>query len=144
MSLRSRAWLVVAALSLAVVPPIIAPHEASAQQTIDAARARELFREATALMAGGDYASALSKLQQVASFKNTPQVRFNIGVCQEKLGRLVVALGEYRIAIADAEHDKKLKNVVGRGDPRDRRARTPHSEPHAATRRGRRARHDLR
>lgn len=112
MSLRSRAWLVAAALSFAFIPPVIATREASAQQTIDAARARELFREATALMAAGDYASALSKLQQVASFKNTPQVRFNIGVCQEKLGRLVVALGEYRIAIADAEHDKKLKNVV--------------------------------
>jgi len=112
MSLRSRAWLVAAALSLAIVPPVIAPREASAQQTIDAARARELFREAMALIAGGDYASALSKLQQVATFKSTPQVRFNIGVCQEKLGRLVVALGEYRIALADAEQDKNAKKVV--------------------------------
>lgn len=112
MVLRSRAWLVVAALSLAAVPPLVASRDASAQQPIDAARARELFREALALLAAGDYATALSKLQQVATFKDTPQVRFNIGVCQEKLGRFVVALGEYRIALADAEQDKNARKVV--------------------------------
>lgn len=112
MVFRSRAWLVVAALSLAAVPPLVASRDASAQQPIDAARARELFREALALLAAGDYATALSKLQQVATFKDTPQVRFNIGVCQEKLGRFVVALGEYRIALADAEQDKNARKVV--------------------------------
>lgn len=109
-----RGALVSTVVALAVAQPLMLPiHVAHADQgSLDAASARELFREALASEAGGDYATALAKLQQVASFKNTPQVRFNIAVCQEKLGRLVVALGEYRIALADAEQDPGAKKVV--------------------------------
>jgi len=101
-------------LFLGMVPPAIV-YEAQAvadDKKIDAATARELFNEAIALQAAGDYASALQKLQQVATFKNTPQVRFNVAVCQEKVGHLVVALGEYRLAAADAAQDPKAQGVV--------------------------------
>jgi hypothetical protein len=115
MSFRSsRGWLLVAALTIVAVPSMLvfAPHAHADPAKLDATRARELFREALALEAAGDYASALSKLQQVASFKTTPQVSFNLGVCHEKLGKLVVALGHYRLALADAEQDPALKKVA--------------------------------
>lgn len=66
-------------------------------------QARTLFQEALALVAAGDYSNALENLQRVASFKRTPQVVYYIGVCHEKTGKLVMALGEYRIALADAQ-----------------------------------------
>lgn len=91
---------------------VLVPQAHADQAKLDATRARELFREALALEAAGDYASALGKLQQVASFKTTPQVSFNLGVCNEKLGKLVVALGHYRLALADAEQDPALKKVA--------------------------------
>ncbi len=65
-------------------------------------QARALFQEALALVAAADYATALEKLQRVASYKRTPQVEFYIAVCHENMGKLVMALGEYRIAMADA------------------------------------------
>jgi hypothetical protein len=103
-----------ACIACATLPPMmVCAHPAQAQQpALDAARARALFHEAVAIEAAGDYAGALSKFEQVAAFKNTPQVRFNIAVCQEKLGRWVVALGEYRIALADAQSGAGASPVV--------------------------------
>jgi hypothetical protein len=109
-----RGWLLGCVLALGTVPPALTYATAlhADQPALDATRARELFREALALEAAGDYATALSKLQQVATFKTTAQVSFNLGVCHEKLGKLVVALGHYRIALADAEQDPALKKVA--------------------------------
>jgi hypothetical protein len=75
-----------------------------AEQTDDAAvaRAREQFTQALSLQTAGDWAGALALLKQVAAVKPTPQVRFNIALCEEKLGRLVSALGDYELAAADA------------------------------------------
>jgi hypothetical protein len=43
----------------------------------------------------------------------TPQVRFHIATCEEKLGRLVTALGGYELALADAESvGEDFKNEV--------------------------------
>jgi hypothetical protein len=39
----------------------------------------------------------------VGQFKMTPQIRFHIALCEEKLGKLVAALGGYELALADAE-----------------------------------------
>ena len=41
--------------------------------------------------------------QAVARIKLTPHVQFNIALCEERLGRLVAALGHYRLALVDAE-----------------------------------------
>lgn len=69
-------------------------------------RAREQFGQALALQTAGDWAGALALLKEVAAVKSTPQVRFNIAVCEEKLGRLVAALGDYELAAADARAER--------------------------------------
>jgi hypothetical protein len=69
-------------------------------------RAREQFGQALALQTAGDWAGALALLKDVAAVKSTPQVRFNIALCEEKLGRLVAALGDYELAAADARAER--------------------------------------
>ncbi len=69
-------------------------------------RAREQFGQALALQTGGDWAGALAMLKEVAAVKPTPQVRFNIALCEERLGRLVAALGDYELAASDAQAEK--------------------------------------
>jgi hypothetical protein len=68
--------------------------------------AREQFGQALALQTAGDWAGALALLKEVAAVKSTPQVRFNMALCEEKLGRLVAALGDYELAAADARAEK--------------------------------------
>src|SRR5687768_4217497 len=82
------------ALSTIAVPAAAQDEEALAQ-------ARAKFNEAIALQAAGDCARALEKFQAVARIKLTPQVQFNIALCEERLGRLVAALGHYRLALVD-------------------------------------------
>jgi hypothetical protein len=68
--------------------------------------AREQFSQALSLQTGGDWAGALALLKEVAAVKPTPQVRFNIALCEERLGRLVAALGDYELAASDAQAEK--------------------------------------
>src|SRR6478752_6007463 len=60
--------------------------------------ARQKFRQAISLQTGGNWAAALALFRDVAGVKNTPQVRFNIAICEENLGQLVQALGDYELA----------------------------------------------
>ncbi|HKY41157.1 MAG TPA: hypothetical protein VJN18_34725 [Polyangiaceae bacterium] len=69
-------------------------------------KAREQFGQALALQTAGNWAGALALLKEVATVKSTPQVRFNIALCEEKLGRLVAALGDYELAATDARSEK--------------------------------------
>lgn len=109
----TRALLMAAAVSVGVPYAIEPQHAASAQEgSITREEARGLFDEALALEAAGDYTTALDKLQKAATYKRTPNIRYNIALCYEKLGRLVQALGEYRIALADAEADAAGSNVA--------------------------------
>jgi tetratricopeptide (TPR) repeat protein len=64
--------------------------------------ARQKFQKALALQTAGDWAGALALLKEVAEIKTTPQVLFNIALCEENLGQLVAALGDYELAAADA------------------------------------------
>jgi hypothetical protein len=83
-------------LSLALVPR-------TATASDDAVvRAREQFRDGVALMAAKDWSGALAKFKSVAQVKMTPQVAFNIAECEENLGKLVSALGNYRLALAQS------------------------------------------
>lgn len=84
------------ATSLVLVP------RAYAQSEEDLTRARSEFREAIALQAAGNYAGALAKLQSVAAVRMTPQVRFNIAICEMHLGKLVSALGNFTLAQSEA------------------------------------------
>jgi hypothetical protein len=91
-------------LSLGVLQPSAAlcQEPASAEDKEAVKRAREQFAQALSLQTAGDWAGALTLLKEVAAIKPTPQVRFNIALCEEKLGRLVAALGDYELAAADA------------------------------------------
>ncbi len=72
-------------------------------------RARELFREGVALMAAEDFAGALVKFKEVGRVRMSSQVAFNIAECEEKLGRVVAALGNYRLALAKASEGGAAK-----------------------------------
>jgi hypothetical protein len=94
---RSAFGISLVAVLLTLAPPVAAQDEEALAQ------AREKFNEAIALQTAGDCAGALEKFQAVARIKLTPQVQFNIALCEERLGRLVAALGHYRLALVDAE-----------------------------------------
>lgn len=75
---------------------------AHAQDAAELQAARDKFQKALALQTGGDWAGALALLKEVAAVRSTPQVRFNIALCEENLGQLVAAVGDYELAAADA------------------------------------------
>lgn len=97
----------IASLSLTALPRIAVAQEPAAGVSADALKhAREQFGQALALQTAGDWAGALTLLKEVAAVKSTPQVRFNMALCEEKLGRLLAALGDYELAAADARAEK--------------------------------------
>ena len=82
-------------------------------------KARAQFQQGLALETAGDWAGALGLLQEVAGVKMTPQVRFNIAVCEEHLGKLAAALGDYQLAQAEAQENNATdvaNQVTGRID----------------------------
>jgi tetratricopeptide (TPR) repeat protein len=87
---------------LALVLLGVTAKPACAQTTAELERGRDLFWQALSLEVAGDWAGALSRLQQVAQIKMTPQVRFHLARCKEQLGRLTEALGDYRLAEYEA------------------------------------------
>jgi hypothetical protein len=44
-------------------------------------------------------------LKEVAAVRSTPHVRFNIALCEENLGQLVAAVGDYELAASDARNE---------------------------------------
>lgn len=101
--LRQR--LLVSSLTLALVAPL-APARPAYAQEMTVAKARETFREGIAYEAAGKWEAALAAFKAVAVVKSTPQVRYHIGYCQEKLGQYVDALGSYRLALHEAIENK--------------------------------------
>lgn len=69
----------------------------------DLSRARSKFMQATELEQAGNYSAAIQAFREVAQVRMTPQVRFHIATCEEKLGKLVTALGGYELALAEGE-----------------------------------------
>lgn len=76
---------------------------ASAQDAKELARARAAFQQATELEQAGNWSAAVQRFREVGQVRMTPQVRFHIALCEDKLGRLVAALGGYELALADAD-----------------------------------------
>ena len=66
---------------------------ALAQDAAELKKARAQFQQATELEQAGNWTAALQAFREVGQVRMTPQVRFHIAVCEEKLGRLVAALG---------------------------------------------------
>src|SRR5688572_23019369 len=97
--MRSRVRVVCLALLLGTGGTLAPAH---AQDATDLQAARDKFQKALALQTGGDWAGALALLKEVAAVRATPQVRFNIALCEENLGQLVAAVGDYELAAADA------------------------------------------
>lgn len=110
--LNLRSWLVRSSLLVCAASAVCSvQHTALAQGGASAdgdaiKLAREQFNQALSLQTGGDWAGALALLKEVAAVKPTPQVRFNIAICEERLGRLVAALGDYELAASDAQAEK--------------------------------------
>ena len=91
----------------------VAPRSAFAQDKKELSKARALFQRAIELEQAGNYTEALEHFRDVGQVRMTPQVRFHIASCEEKLGRLVTALGGYELALADAESvGEDFKNEV--------------------------------
>lgn len=118
-----RAATAAAAIGLALLSA--GPAGAQTKEELD--QARRDFQEGVALSAANNCAAALTKFQAVVKVRRTPQVLFNIGECEERLGKLVSALGNFRLAAAAAEGDKKAKEVASRVGERiaDLEARIP-------------------
>lgn len=76
------------------------------------AKARTAFQEGVALAAANNCASALVKYKEVAQVKMTAHVAFNIAECEERLGKLMQALGNYRLAASQAGDDKNAQKVL--------------------------------
>src|SRR5688572_15952181 len=87
---------------------LLAGPSAEAQTKEELAKAREAFNDGVALASGNNCAGAIAKYKEVARVKMTPQVAFNIAECEERLGKLVSALGNYRLAQSQLE-DPKVK-----------------------------------
>jgi hypothetical protein len=106
-SSKITALALIASLGLTSLPHAAMAQEPAADTGAEALKkAREQFGQALALQTAGDWAGALTLLKEVAAVKATPQVRFNIALCEEKLGRLVAALGDYELAAADARAER--------------------------------------
>lgn len=91
------------------------------------AEARAMFREGLALMTAGDFAAARGKFLAVAEVRMTAQVAFNLAECEENLGMLRAALGNYRLA-ASRTADGSAPKVSAVVDARiaDVEKRIPH------------------
>jgi hypothetical protein len=93
---------------------LLAGPAAHAQQPTKAEldKARITFGEAVALAAANNCAGALVKYKEVLKVKSTAQITFNIAECEERLGKLMEALGNYRVAASQAANDKKAVTVL--------------------------------
>ncbi len=109
--MRSSLRALALVLTVATTAPLVTTSQV-AHAADDKAKARATFNEGVQLEAAGNYADALRKFQEVAQVAATPTVRFHIAFCQEKLGRLVEALGGYRMAAHEAEADGKSAKVA--------------------------------
>lgn len=81
----------------------LAARPVAAQDKKELSKARAQFQRAIELEQAGNYSTALEQFRDVGQVRMTPQVRFHIASCEEKLGRLVTALGGYQLAFADAD-----------------------------------------
>lgn len=75
---------------------------AFAQDAAAISQARADFQRAVELEQARDFAGALRLFRRVGQVKMTPQVRYHIATCEENLGRMVAALGGYRLALRDS------------------------------------------
>jgi hypothetical protein len=102
-------WIILGAILLGSSPSL-----AAEPTKTELAAARDLFVRAEHDEDGGRWADAVEKLRRAASVKMTPGIRFHIALCEEQLGQLVAALGDYTAAEAGArsEGNKEVLDAV--------------------------------
>lgn len=91
----------VLACALGSAAVTVPAHAAPDKEELSRARAR--FQQATELEQAGNWAAALQQFREVGQVRMTPQVRYHIALCEEKLGKLVAALGGYELALSEAD-----------------------------------------
>lgn len=79
------------------------PRVAHADDAVELNQARAKFQRALELKQAEDWGGALRLLRDVGQVKMTPQIRYHIATCEERLGQLVVALGGYEIALNQSQ-----------------------------------------
>jgi hypothetical protein len=105
-------------LALSLLASQLAGGPAAAQSPTagDLDKARALFLEGVSLAAANNCSAALTKYQAVAKVKMTAQVAFNIAECEERVGKLVSALGSYRLAASLVTDNKPVEVSSHVGD----------------------------
>ncbi len=91
------------------------PREASAEPSdVDLAGARKLFEQGIHQEEAGDWAAALVTFRKVAAVRANHVVRFHVGLCLEKTGKLVAARDEFLVArgLAEKEDSPDAKKTV--------------------------------
>jgi len=101
--LIARAGCIALALTAGLVTHTSAVPSAFAAEKDELSKARAKFQQATELEQAGNHSAALQLFREVGQVRMTPQVRFHIATCTEKLGQLVSAMGAYELAMAEAE-----------------------------------------
>ncbi|MEJ7728390.1 MAG: hypothetical protein WKG00_04165 [Polyangiaceae bacterium] len=100
-SVRKAMWAVGLAVALlgalARAQPEATPPQAAAPST-GVERARALTERGRDLLTAGDVITALATFREAAQLAESPGLRFNIALAEEKLGQLVAALLDYRLA----------------------------------------------
>jgi hypothetical protein len=107
----ARAGWVLGALALTAAASSALAAEPS---KMELAAARDLFSRAERDEEAGRWTDALDKVRRAGTVKMTPGIRFHIALCEEKLGQLVSALGDYASAeaAARAEGNKDVLDAV--------------------------------
>ena len=93
--------LCVTALLAPLTHTPVAWAQADSEESLSHARA--LFQRGIELEQAGNWSAAVQAFREVGQVRMTPQVRFHIALCEERLGRLVAALGGYELALAEAD-----------------------------------------
>lgn len=113
---RGRGLLLAVGTGVALLASQIAGGPASAQTKEELDKARAMFLEGVTLAAANNCSAAIGKYQAVAKVKMTAQVAFNIAECEERLGKLVSALGSYRLAASLVTDNKPVDVSAHVGD----------------------------
>jgi hypothetical protein len=87
-------------------------------QTLDLEGARALFAEGLKDETAGRCTDALPKYNSVLAVKDTPNVRFRIGACEEQLGHKAAALRAYAASVRLGQGDSQAKDVVNEANKR--------------------------
>lgn len=114
---RSSSLALAVALAVAVPAAPLALAEPSKSE-LDAARKK--FEKALELEKNDDWKGALALLKEVEQVKASSQVLFHIALCQERLGKMVLALGVYKRAKEEAEtkEGKEGQTMISKSEAR--------------------------